>query len=174
MFGFHDPKFLLQTQVASTPAYIESPFFFFYFNTHMYFDSSVSFGYFLSWNDFVRFLLGSLKQSNCFPLYGRNALSPSIATNLTIVIQYLNVSLFQVMEDSHFGPSRLMSKLVEDIPSAAVEILNQCHHEEIYKKSSSYNQMSEERKVTYHFFPIQAKESKYRRHFSWHSNERCS
>ena len=66
-----------------------------------------------------------------------------------------------MLEDSHFGPDRLMSKLIEDIPQSALDIYDQCIVREVQLKSRSYAEMTEKEKTTYYFFPFNRNEREY-------------
>ena len=53
-----------------------------------------------------------------------------------------------------------MSKMVEEIPSAAIHILDQCITRETDLRNRSYSKMVVERKITYDFYPFQKKSSR--------------
>ena len=59
-----------------------------------------------------------------------------------------------MIEDSHFGADRLMSKLIEDIPSVAMDIFDQCVYEETSLENRSYAEIVEKTNDTYNFFPF--------------------
>ena len=66
-----------------------------------------------------------------------------------------------MLEDSHFGPDRLMAKFVEDIPQAALHIYDKCFVRGAELRSRSYAEMTEKQTTTYYFFPFNRNAREY-------------
>ena len=65
---------------------------------------------------------------------------------------------FQLIEDSCFGPYRLLSKMVEDNPAAAIALLDKFDEKKMDSNSSPYPDVVAEEKVFLDFLPFKQKQ----------------